>query len=301
MHNKQLSTHSASDYSASERKSFKKQDLRGQSFKGEDLSGLDFSGADIRGTNFTNAILRNADFSHAITGLNRAETIALSVVLLATALLLGTLAGFIGATIGLQFHTNALEISAKAIAVLVHIGFLLIALRKGITAGFSIFALALALAFAAVIIHSAAIPIAGAIAIAIVIDFCVAAVTIVAAIVAIVARIAMNTRIAWAAAAIFVIAFAITLHQTRTSVAAVAIATTAMILSAYVGWRTLRLREQIRVLGRTVFARWGTSFRGSDLTGANFSQAVLKNTDFRRATLTKTYWNEQSIGILEGL
>jgi hypothetical protein len=296
MSNEQIFTHSVH-----KEISFRQQDLRGQSFKGKDLSGLDFSGSDIRGTIFTNATLRSVNFSQSIIGLEQDKVIVFSAVLLLVAVMLGISAGFIGATIGLQFHTNALEISAKVIAVLIHISFLLIALRKGIAAGFSIFALALALAFIAVLIHPIAIPIAGAIAIAIVIDCCVVAVTIVAAIVAIVGNIAMNTRIAWAIAAAFAIAFAVTLRQTHTSIAAIAIATTAMILSAYVGWRTLRTREQISVLGRTLFAPWGTSFRGADLTGANFSQVLLRNTDFRRAILTKTHWSERSIDILESL
>ncbi|HEY9631464.1 MAG TPA: pentapeptide repeat-containing protein [Coleofasciculaceae cyanobacterium] len=294
MNNEQLFTRSAP-----EKTNFRQQDLRGQSFKGKDLSGSDFSGSDIRGANFTNAILRNANFSQTLNGLDRTKTVLFSIAMLLAAALIGMLAGFIGATIGLQFHTNALEISAKAIAVLVHVGFLLIALRKGITAGFGVFVLAMALAFVAVLVHPLAIPVAGAIAIAIVIDFCVAALTIVAAMVAIVTRIAIHAKVGWAVAAAFCIGFVLALYETHTAVSAMAIAATAMLLSAYVGWRTLRKRNSVRTLGRTLFARWGTSFRGADLTGANFSQALLNNTDFRRAILNQTYWNERSIGLLE--
>ncbi|HEY9611109.1 pentapeptide repeat-containing protein [Allocoleopsis sp.] len=34
----------------------------------------------------------------------------------------------------------------------------------------------------------------------------------------------------------------------------------------------------------------GTSFRGADITNANFSNTTLKNTDFRQATVTRTCW-----------
>ncbi|MBI4783863.1 MAG: pentapeptide repeat-containing protein [Oscillatoriophycideae cyanobacterium NC_groundwater_1537_Pr4_S-0.65um_50_18] len=294
MNNEQLFTHSVLEGT-----NFRQQDLRGQSFKGRDLSGADFSGSDIRGANFTNAILRNANFSQTLNGLDRNRAAMFSVAMLLAAALIGMLAGFIGATIGLQFHTNALEVSAKAIAVLVHVSFLLIALRKGITAGFGVFTLAMAMAFVAALLHPLAIPVAGAIAIAIVIDFCVAALTIVAAMVAIVARVAIHAQVGWAVAATFCVAFVLALYQTHTAVSAMAIAATAMLLSAYVGWRTLRKRNSVRTLGRTLFARWGTSFRGADLTGANFSQALLNNADFRRAILNQTYWNERSIGLLE--
>ncbi|NJR66419.1 MAG: pentapeptide repeat-containing protein [Leptolyngbyaceae cyanobacterium CRU_2_3] len=178
------------------------------------------------------------------------------------------------------------------LALVVHVGFLWISLQKGITAGFNVFALALALSFAAALVHPIAIPVAGAIAIAIVIDFCVAAATMIASIMAIVARISINTRIGWAVVSTFGVTFLIAILLTHTSVAAVIIALTVMLLSAYVGWRTLRRQHSIRNLGRTLFAHWGTSFRGADLTGANFSQAILKNTDFRQAVLAESRWTD---------
>ncbi|MEH1897922.1 MAG: pentapeptide repeat-containing protein [Nostoc sp.] len=45
------------------------QNLRGRSFKGQNLTGANFSKADIRGANFTNAILKDADFTSAKAGL----------------------------------------------------------------------------------------------------------------------------------------------------------------------------------------------------------------------------------------
>jgi Pentapeptide repeats (8 copies) len=281
--------------------SFRQKNLRGRSFQGQDLSGQDFSGADIRGTNFRNAILKNANFAQAQAGLQDAQAAIASVCLLLLSGSSGILAGFVGATIGLQFYTNTLEVPAKAIALIVHISFLGIALRKGITAGFNIFALALALAFTAALIHPTAIPVAGAIAIAIVIDFCVAAATLLASALVILTSIAIGARMAWAVALIFVITFASALWQTQTANSAIAIAWTVMVLSAYVGWRTLRRQSSLRKLGTTLFSRWGTSFQGADLTGASFFQSTLKNTDFRQATLTESQWQESPIDLLTNL
>lgn len=283
--------------SAPEEKDFKDQDLQGRSFKGTDLSGAMFAGADIRGANFTNAILRNANFTGVRAGLETHKVVIFSASMILVSALIGILAGFVGATIGLQFHSTTIDFSAKVLALAVHVSFLLIALRKGITAGFSIFAMALAAAFIVAIVNSAFVPIAGAIAIAIVIDFSVAALTMVAAVVGIMAYEVVNLKIARIVAAGFAIAFTFTLLLSRTSVSGIAIAMTVMILSAYVGWRTLRRREEIRSLGGTLFARWGTSFRDADLTGADFSQAILKNTDFRRATLTNIRWNERMMSL----
>jgi uncharacterized protein YjbI with pentapeptide repeats len=275
-------------------KNFRNQSLQGRSFEGKDLAGADFTGADIRGANFRNAILRNASFNNARAGLQLYQTAFFTVLLLIASGLLGVLAGFIGATIGLQFHTNALEISAKVLALVVHIGFLLIALRKGITAGFSVFAFAFAVAFAGALIHSAAIPVAGAIAIAIMIDFSVASLTMIAAAGTIVAWRAINLKVSVAVGIAFGIAFVLTLWQTYTAVSALLIISTATVLSGYVAWRTLRKLESMQRLGTTLFARWGTSFRGADLTGADFSQATLKNTDFKRANLNSIRWREYS-------
>jgi Pentapeptide repeats (8 copies) len=48
---------------------FSGQNLRGRNFKGHDLTGAIFAGADIRGANFSRAILRDADFTGVTAGL----------------------------------------------------------------------------------------------------------------------------------------------------------------------------------------------------------------------------------------
>jgi Pentapeptide repeats (8 copies) len=283
---------------AHEVKSFKKQDLQGRTFSGQNLSGADFSDSDIRGADFTNAILTNANFANARTGLQMHTTILFTLLLLLTAVVLGIVAGLSAGTIGLQFHSNYLAISAKIIAISVHCGFLIVALRRGLTASFSIFAVAFALAFAAAVLYSGAIPTAAAIALAIVLDFLVASLTMVAVGMAIITWIVVNAKMGVMVAIAFAGTFLSTIGFAPTSISATMIVITVMILSGYVSWQTLRNREYIRTLAGVLFARWGTSFRGSDLTGANFSNTVLKNTDFRRAVVTSARWQELQFDFL---
>lgn len=64
--------------------------------------------------------------------------------------------------------------------------------------------------------------------------------------------------------------------------------------SAYIGWRGWAGDEKyasIRSLAIAFAAIGGTSFRGANLTDANFTQARLKSTDMRKATLTRICWH----------
>jgi len=66
-----------------------------------------------------------------------------------------------------------------------------------------------------------------------------------------------------------------------------------LLLGTYIGWRALVKDEQftsIRDLAITFVAKGGTSFRGANLTDANFTEAILKNADFTDANLTITRW-----------
>ncbi len=48
----------------------------------------------------------------------------------------------------------------------------------------------------------------------------------------------------------------------------------------------------IRNIAIAFAAMGGTSFRGADLTDADFKEARLKSTDLRRAILTRTCWRD---------
>jgi hypothetical protein len=71
-----------------------------------------------------------------------------------------------------------------------------------------------------------------------------------------------------------------------------AIALTMLWLGGYTGWRAWNGSTRyalIRAIAVTLSTQ-GTVFRGANLTDANFTEAILKNTDFRGANLTRTCW-----------
>ena len=65
------------------------------------------------------------------------------------------------------------------------------------------------------------------------------------------------------------------------------------LLNIYVAWRALKGDEKfalIRTFAIAFGAMGGTRFYQADLTRANFTQAILKSTNFRHARLTQVCW-----------
>jgi uncharacterized protein YjbI with pentapeptide repeats len=73
-----------------------------------------------------------------------------------------------------------------------------------------------------------------------------------------------------------------------------------VLLSFYIAWRVSKEDEKFalaRSIGITLNALGGTNFQGADLTGATFSDALLKNTNFadsrnQKTILTHVCWKE---------
>ena len=64
-------------------------------------------------------------------------------------------------------------------------------------------------------------------------------------------------------------------------------------LSGFISWRVIAGDSKYRLipeLATTLSSLGGTSFRGANLTDADFTQATLKSTDLRRAVLVRTCW-----------
>lgn len=261
-------------YKAGQR-NFRRVNLRGQSFKGQDLSGADFSEADIRGTNFTNAILRGANFSYAKAGLQGRWAISLLII----SLVLAATAGFISAFASYLVVHFFLAASIKQtvvpdlVVLVVAAAFFLAIIRQGLKTSFWAMARAI---FADVAMAAAAT------ATAIMVTFVGAIIG--GFIVGLVAVIIPGPALT---------ATALT--------ATVPVAMAAAALSTYIGWRALAGEEKYTVVRRILFAFdviGGTSFRGADLTDADFTQAVLNSVDFKGAILTDTNLrNEQVISI----
>ncbi|MEH1857400.1 MAG: pentapeptide repeat-containing protein [Nostoc sp.] len=257
---------------------FSGQNLRGRNFKGQNLAGANFSYADIRGANFTNANLTGANFSHTKAGLQRRW----AIFLVLGSWLLSGLSGFLSALNGysvlLIFDTFSLENRIVGCTVLiVLIVFFLVTIRQGVAAGLG----AVAVAFAV------AIAIAGAFAVA----FTVAGAGAVAGAFVVAFAVAGTGAVAFTVAVVFAVAFTVA----GAGAGAFAGAGAGTLLSIYISWRAMKGDEKhslVRNIAIAFAATGGTSFRGADLTNADFTQATLKSTDLRNTILICSRWHQ---------
>jgi Pentapeptide repeats (8 copies) len=276
-------------------RNFRCQQLNGESFRGQDLSGIDLSGADIRGVDFTNATLRGVNFSNVKAGLPLYQAVVLCLLFLSCAALLGALTGFVGALIELQFRPNSFEeVTAEWVALIFLIGFATLSLRNSMAAGFTIFLVAFVISQGVAFTAPAAVPVGAAIAITITVTFFVAVTTAAAVLLAMAALLAFNKLAAIAVSSIFFVAFALDTAWNDGGSFVTTVVIITMLLGTYMGWRALEgdgRHRTIRSMASAVANRWGTSFRGADLTNADFSKAMLKSTNFNGAILTRARWN----------
>lgn len=282
-------------------RNFKRQNLRGKCFRGENLSGVDFSGSDIRGADFTNALLKNASFVNVTAGLQKRQALLLLGMMLVLAIALGAAAGAIGAFAEVRFFATHQTESAQFIWVtpIIILAFTFVSLTRRVAVGFGIFALAFLLATLAATASSAAIPIAGSIATVILVNALVASATAAVSALMVASVLAFRITIALLVAATFVGSFALVLVFTEAFVpnsslnSAITVASLVLPLTGYIGWRTLKGDRKHTItwlIANFLATKWGTSFRGADLTNVDFSRAVLQSTDFSGATVTNTCW-----------
>jgi hypothetical protein len=275
---------------------FSGKNLAGRSFRGQDLSGACFSGADLRGTDFTDAILNGANFTGVKSGLLPLQKLMVFLASLISSALLGGLAGWVDALVELEFHNSdgfggiAPKVSAKWIVLVILLVFGYVAQRYGLTTGFNTFVITVVVAGIGAFISSSFVAIASGLAIAVTVVAFIAVVTSIVVILALTTALSVSLT----AAAIVIAAFAPVFTWIAAPTAgesAVVLAITVTLISAYIGWQAFQGDDRHAVLwgiAENFATRQGTSFRGADLTGADFSQAKLKSTSFSGAILNRT-------------
>ncbi len=284
-------------------RSFQRQNLRGKCFRGEDLSGADFSGSDIRGADFTNAILDTTQFVNVTAGLQKRQAVLLLGILFLFAILLGSAAGWVGAFAEVRFFaTHQTEQANFAwITPIVIIGFTFVALTRTMAIGFGIFGLAFLALTAVALVSSAAMPVVGNIATLIAVNAIVTSATAAMSALMVAAVLSFRITVALLLALTFVGSFALVIVLTETfspssSInSAITVASIVLPLAGYIGWRTLKGDRKHTItwlIAHFLSTKWGTSFRGANLTHADFSRAVLQSTDFSKANVTNTRWDK---------
>ncbi|MBE9034927.1 pentapeptide repeat-containing protein [aff. Roholtiella sp. LEGE 12411] len=272
---------------------FSGQNLRGRNFKGrQDLVGANFSYADIRGANFTNANLRGTNFSHTKAGLQRRWAIFLVFVSLLLSGLSGCLWSVNGYLVSLIFDTSSLENQIRGwTALVVLIAFFFVTICQGAVAGAGAVAVAGALAVAVAVagaltsggtrVGTGALAGAGAGALAVA----------VAGALALAGAGSRARTLAVAGALVLTVALAIA----KIGTVAGALAVAGTLVSIYISWRAIKGDQKhslIRNIAIAFAATGGTSFRGADLTNADFTQATLKSTDLRNTILICSRWHQ---------
>jgi uncharacterized protein YjbI with pentapeptide repeats len=286
------------------RRDFRGQNLRGQSFRGQNLSGADFSYADLQSANFYRANLQNSQFRGVKTGLQKRW----KIILLLMSWLLSVLSG-LGLVLISYFTLLVLNLSNPNDStmgwntVLLTIAFVFIAIRQLIGGSFGTIAATIIVAVIGIITSATA----GMIQMATFIGTLGIASGLAGFAIAVVLTSAVAFAVAFLVSPIVALILAtlrtITVAITASTIAAyfsgevgaavVASAVSVSFFFDYLGWRSLDGNGRyagIKTIAVNLAAVGGTSFRRTNLTDADFTNAIIPSTDFGQAKLDRTGW-----------
>ncbi len=314
--------------SSQQTQNFSNANLQGQDFSGQDLTNANFSNADIRGANFARALLINCNFTGAKAGLTSQQKtliFGIAAFLLALASVGGFLTGIITlSSLSDRFISDVTPLPAGILCLsLVVFGFITfrqgflsgglaatVTISAGIPMGWGLAFFGLnslknylagtgpvGLAMACSLLSS----LLSAIAVFIILATAdtrtqIRMVTMISSL-----SIFAAGMLTWKMATPFANregAVERSLSIIRTGslgeiLAAIAIAVFLIALGYRLGKQAIAESENsafIRDIGIVLTTFKGTYFYGANLTHANFSNARLKNTDFRNAVLIRTNW-----------
>lgn len=268
---------------------YSNKNLQGKSFKGHNLQNANFCESDIRGVDFSSAILENADFSKTKTGLRTRFAILVFIFSLVVSLFSGYIAMLSGITIRSLLNSDETNMQAAGYITL---GYFLIFIGLALWRGFfnatkKIFIIMLVLTI-----------ILGLFANLTGLGTGIGALKALLALVLmwlmfLVGTISRATAGALASNIIFIIV-AMAGATFGRSVGG-GLGTVVLALScAVISKRALSEKNKsslLRKIAIGIVAKFGTSFKGADLTNASFNDAEIKNTDFSNAKLAGVNWN----------
>jgi uncharacterized protein YjbI with pentapeptide repeats len=282
---------------------FTRATLRGINFNNLDLTDAIFIEADIRGTNFTNAILQGVDFTRAKAGVPKSWALSqvfvaifLSIVLNFIAILIN--GSFLNFLFKPQFTQGFIINPGHVAIIMIFIAFLMF-FREGVN-----FETLIKIVAAVIFFMLLAIALAGLSVIAVMgivaalIPVVVFSLSAIGVAIAIAFTDVVMGEVAVVLAGIITVMAVIVIDANFISPGALIISPAVVFLSSYMGWQACKGNEKfslIRSFGIIFGSVGGTSFRGADLTSANFTDAMLKSTNFgpsqkKQTILANTCW-----------
>ena len=285
------------------KRDFREVNLRGQSFNRQDLSGANFSNADIRGANFNMANLREANFSYVKAGLQRPCFVSLLILSLLLSVLACLAAYYAGSMIVITIDKYGFI--ANIAVLIVFAIFFRVILSQGV-GNVALGTLVVTFAFAALIVlvfehASLTVAVIQAVALTIAVAGFLLEALAITLLWVVIENTSRAVTIAFLAIMILV---SLGLGATWKGIQGISLSGNALFVAVALGLIITALgvylgliaafgnpkQEFIRQLAVTIAATGGTSFRGANLTDANFMGARLKSTDFREATITRVRW-----------
>jgi hypothetical protein len=264
------------------------RDLQGKSFKGADLKYANFSGADLRSADFTGADLSGADFSKSVTGMKLSYKILIFIGALVISLFSGYLAMMLGTTVqGMIKSTDWHEHYAGLIAsgfIVIFTGF---SMWKGIyTATRRVLPIMLGIPVVTglFMVLSGFGTGSGSF-------YGLYAILLMASMftVGTISRATAGTLASGILFLIVAVGGGLFGRTVGGGIGTVILAVSCAIISK----QALKLensRSVLKKIALTMGTYYGTSFRKANLTQANFSEAVIQNTDFSKADLSGVNW-----------
>ncbi len=267
---------------------YSNKDLQKSSFVNENLSNVDFSGSDLRGADFTDSDLSNANFSNARTGIPTVTSVLIFIAALAVSILSGFFAMLVGKTIRGMLASTDQNIRMAGIATIVFV-FLFIAYAwwkggKNAITHLLIPAAVLAMATGFIAYLTGAGTGWGALYLILAFVF-----LLIMFIVGTVARSA-----AGAVSNILFVIVALSGGMFGKSIGGGLAAVILAVACAMVSKRALSGAKGfgfLQKIASSLVRKFGTSFRNTKLTNANFNGAKINNTDFSNAQMEQTTWD----------
>jgi len=269
---------------------YSNKDLQKATFKNEDLSNISFSGSDLRGADFTGSNLSGADLTNARTGLTSLTVILIFIGALAVSLLSGYIAMLAGRTVQVMIASKDPNVRVAAIIcaviIVIFIGY---SYFKGINSA----------------IKNLVIPIVVlAVVIGLVAKFSglgtgkgmlyLVIALILVAIMFIVGTIARATAGSLSSAILFIVV-ALGGGMFGKSVGG-GIGTVIMAIScAIISKKALsgaKGFDDLKKIATFITRTFGTSFRNTILSNANFSRSKIRNADFTQADISIANWGD---------